>query len=114
MKVPVELAYLNGPHFHVTGKSGINMKDRLDTRDKSLAGLKLEWDPATKELAITYMGRTGYVVSSNVRAYFPFAESPVAEVKPLPKPEASGKVITAQVETPQSHVFAGPGGGKVK
>lgn len=108
MKVPVELAHLNAPHFHITGKS---LGERLDTR--VMRDLKLEWDDETKELAITWGGRTGYAVSSNVKAYFPFDAIPLhPSLSPPQLPKLEKR--TAQVSTPQDHVFAGPGGGKTK
>lgn len=106
MKVAVELAHLNAPHFHITGKS---LGDRLDTRTSR--ELKLEWDDETKELAITWGGRTGYAVSSNVKSYFPFEAIPIQSAAPAP-PKLEKR--TAQVSTPMDHVFAGPGAGKTK
>lgn len=104
MKIPVELAQLNAPFFHITGK---NLGERLDTRNN--AALKLEYDTETKELAIAVNGRVGFCVGDNVRGYFPFVEPPMAKVIPVePRPVQRR---TAQASTPQDHVHAGLGAG---
>lgn len=108
MKIPVELAYLHGPHFHAFGQTGKNLSERLDTR--ATKDLHLMYDDEAKELEVTWGGRTAHVPDSNVRSYFPFVDghAPVAKkITPM-------QSIKAQVATPMDHVFAGPGGGKTK
>ncbi len=113
MRIPVEVAYLHSPHFHIAGATGKSLQDRLDARVPG-CDLKIEWDTESKELCVTHGGREAHIPESNVKSYFPYVEE--QKVKTL-KPAATARAaerIKAQVSTPQDHVFAGPGGGKTK
>lgn len=108
MRIPVQVAYLHSPHFHVSGITGKSLGERLDTRqDKSI---ELFYDRDAKELEITWAGRTCFIPESNVKSYFPFVDGEVIETKKV----VPVGVIKAQVSTPQDHVFAGEGRGKSK
>lgn len=107
MRILVGMANLHSPHFHACGITGKNMGERLDaSRD---AQLTMVYDRETKELEVTWQGKTAFVPESNVKAYY--------ELEDKTGPKEVRKVVgavKAQVSTPQDHVFAGPGGGKVK
>lgn len=117
MRKPVEYAHLHAPHFHL---SGINLGDKLDARMKGRQGLLLQWDTEDKELLVIYQGRVEHVPETNVKSYAVLGEKPSTEREsPIekPQPQAPDKNmarpprVSAQVSTPQSHVFAGPGAG---
>lgn len=112
MKIAIELANLHSPHFHMSGIGGKNMGDKLDVR--SARDIKIEWNTETKQLEVSWNGRIGLIPESNIKSMFPqeatVIEMPVNKSSPIRKETRS----TAQVETPQDHVFAGPGAGKTK
>lgn len=109
-RVPAKVAILHSPHFHITSdKSSVNCGDKLDTRTRP--EMKLEWDEEHDKLFVAIHGEEMMIPENNIkgislgtfapRPVTPVAASAQAAVKP-----------TAQVGSPQSHVFAGAGHGK--
>jgi hypothetical protein len=72
--------------------------------------VKLQWDQAEKELHVTWNNETAILPSSSVQCRVHAKEK--ALVAPTPTPE--GRKIVAQASSPQDHVHAGPGQGKVR
>jgi hypothetical protein len=102
----VELSYaeLHSPLF--LGGKNHNMK-LGDLHGKQ----KLVYDRAEKELLVSWDGHEAIVPLTNVACMWPRKEAkPIPIEKALPQQAHSRP--TAQVETPQSHVFAGPGKGQ--
>lgn len=105
--IPIQIAQLHSPIF-VGGK---NFSDKL--QPLLIAGLQINYDRKEKELLIDYKGIKAIVPATNIVSMTPMTE----EIKkgaveaPVLIPVAVNKV-TAQYESPMSHVFAGPGAGK--
>lgn len=97
---------------------GMNLTQKLDTRQR--AGTKrvdaLQWDEEEDELVVTHQGEVGRMPHTGVKIYFTVDDNPneakVVEKSPH-KDQKMPDIGKAQVSTPQSHVFAGPGAGKV-
>jgi hypothetical protein len=106
-RTPVEFAALHAPHFHL---SGANLTDKLDTRSR--AGMKLEWEDERRRLYVTWQGCEMMVPEANVKALAFHAPKKINPVTTPPSTLEGRK--SAQVSTPQSHVFAGVGHGKSK
>lgn len=71
---------------------------------------RLVYDRTEKELHVIWNGHKGIVPLTNVASMIPRKEAaPIPIEKAIPQPTARP---TAQVESPQSHVFAGLGHGK--
>jgi hypothetical protein len=101
----VKYAELHSPIF----LAGTNLGAKLDPTKRT--GLTLNFDEDKKRLIVGWNGEKGCVPEPNCAMWIEGkieARGHVAAVKTKAAP------ITAQVEGPQSHVFAGPGGGKVK
>ncbi len=112
MKIDLEFAELHSPLF--LGGKNHQMKLTAGARTK----LQLVYDRAEKELLVFWdEGQHEAIVPvSNVSSMTPKRVDKVEpevepEVKPAPVSVAS-VARTAQVSTPQSHVFAGEGKGK--
>jgi hypothetical protein len=104
-RTPVEFAALHAPHFHI---SGMNLTDKLDTRSRP--GLKLEWEEERGRLYVTWQSCEMWLPEGNVRA---IAEAAPKKGEPVVVPVVTPEMRkSAQVSTPQSHVFAGVGHGK--
>ncbi len=86
---------------------GKNFGLKLDI--SKLAGLRMEYDRAEKELLVYWNDEVGIVPSSNVACMT--ADNGVAKPEQFVHPIVAGRQ-TAQVESPMSHVFAGEGHGK--
>ncbi len=109
-RVPAKVAILHAPHFHITSdKSSVNCGDKLDTRTRP--EMKLEWDEEHDNLYVSIHGEEMIVPVNNIKGISlgVFAPRPVAPVATAPAVKP-----TAQVGSPQSHVFAGAGHGKTK
>ena len=78
---------------------------------KKRVGLILAFDRDFKELLVTWNGETAHVPEANVSLWI--EADPVAKLVTEQPAPPKGKV-TAQVATPQDHVFSGPGGGKTR
>ena len=113
--------------------AGRNLGDKLDITNRP--NMELWYDRNTQELLIILDKHVSVVPSSNVASYTPvdpkdvfFKDEPVvfvpAGMLPVQLPFEPGapvvknggrwpKKVSAQVSTPQDHVFAGPGKGKV-
>ena len=90
--------------------AGTNLKQKLDPFNNP--GLGLVYDQAEKELVISWKNTTTIVPTSNV-ASMTLGVAKDRKVVQIVAPQTSG-IMTAQVETPMSHVHAGPGKGKTK
>ncbi len=110
MRIDLKFAELHSPLF----LAGTNLQLKLDPTKRT--GLKLVYDRAEKELLVTWNGETAIVPTTNVSSMTPADEpkkAPVLMTKPEtkhPDPDMA-RPRTAQVNTPQSHVHAGPGHG---
>ena len=116
MKTPIVWAELHSPIF----LAGTNLSQKLDPKKRT--GLKMEFDETKRHLYVTWNGMTGRVPEASVLhmiekydAADEFINEIVAAEKAIPFDPGA-----AQVDSPTSHVFAGPGkgqtgrGGKVK
>lgn len=102
--IDLEFAELHAPLF----LAGTNLQMKLDPRKRH--GLVLQYDREHKELHVTWGGKTAVLPSSTVLSMVPGTiEAPKPAAAPV-KPMTG----TAQVASPQMHVFAGPGAGKTK
>ncbi len=88
---------------------GTNLGDRLNPELKR--GLTLKYDRTEKELLVFYNKQVAIVPSTNIGAMI---EDIKFEAKPVSDEveEILRKGPSAQVDSPMSHVFAGPGAGK--
>jgi len=103
--IDIEFAELHNPLF----LAGTNLQMKLDPNKRT--GLKLQYSREYKELHVTWLERTAIVPTTNVSSMTPYEKQ--GAVEPVAVPARSMfKKITAQVDTPMSHVFAGPGAGK--
>lgn len=103
--IDIEFAELHNALF----MCGVNLQLKLDPKKRP--EMKLQYDRENKELLVTYKDRTAIVPTTNVSAMIPVHAHDVEDPTVLKELGPSGK-ITAQVDTPMSHVFAGPGHGK--
>lgn len=104
MKIDLSFAELHNPLF----LAGTNLQMKLQPDKRT--GLKLVYDRTEKELLVEWQGQTAIVPSSNISSMTPkLADVPTKAEPAQPNPEMARR--TAQVETPQSHVHAGPGHG---
>lgn len=101
-KIDLKFAELHNALF----LAGKNFGLKLDP--SKLAGLKLVYDRAEKELLVHWGEEVGIVPSSNIASMV--AGIAIAKA-PSVHPIAAGKIV-AQVSSPMDHVFAGPGAGK--
>lgn len=90
--------------------SGTNLQDTLDMHKRD--GLEMLYDRAAGELLVTF--DNGQKKESAIIPVTNIAVMIEGEVEKKPKVEPVKPITraTAQVETPQSHVFAGAGHGK--
>ncbi len=103
----LEMAELHSNIF-VAGK---NLGPKL--QPKMTTGLKINYDRKEKELHVEWNGKTALVPVTNIVSMIVMTKesalepvvNPIASAGPNPK-------VTAQYDSPMSHVFAGPGGGK--
>jgi hypothetical protein len=132
MKIDLKFAELHTALFmSSSGGQGVNMGLKLNTigglghKD----GVSLTYDRVEKELHVRYKGELAIIPSTNVASMTPKdpnvlgdtptsapatpavkAVEPVKEAKTAPT--TATKKVTAQVSSPQGHVFEGPGAGK--
>ena len=102
-KINIKMAELHSTLF----LAGTNLGVKLDPAKKG--GLNLEYDRAEKELLVTYNNQTAIVPTTNVVSMVSGAIEKKEENQH--QTHHVGK-MTAQVESPQGHVFAGAGHGK--
>ena len=106
-----ELSYveLHNPIFI----GGTNLGSKLDIDKRR--NLSLHFDDDKKRLKVTLTkpegNFVGHVPEANCSMWIEKKEE--KKEAPQEKPKTQAKV-SAQVETPQSHVFAGPGAGRTK
>lgn len=110
MKIPLSFAELHGPLF----LAGKNFGQKLDKYKHP--GIVLEYDTDRHWLQVTWSKNEAWVPLSNVSSMTPVGEPVKTATQTLaaaiaPTPELARGKLSAQVETPQSHVHAGPGAG---
>ncbi len=103
-RTQISWAELHAPLF----LAGTNLGQKLDPKKRG--GLAIEYDEERRHLYVGYNGQTARVPETSVLSMVEAGSQ-----KPAPYP-VTGALATfnpsaAQVSTPQSHVFAGPGGG---
>lgn len=87
--------------------AGTNLGLKLDPSKRT--GLLLNYSRKDQELEVEWNGEKGYVPSTNVVIFVPGSPKKAADIITHPM---IANIHSAQVETPQGHVFAGPGKGK--
>lgn len=106
--IPVKIAMLHSPLF-LAGKS---FPASLDPT--KVSGLKIEYDDKHDKIFVTFNGQRA-VMPTTSTAYWIEGEPVRQSIDPY-RQAANAPVIrqpvSAQVESPQSHVFDGPGAGK--
>lgn len=124
MRTPIKWAELHGSIF----LAGSNLLSKLDPSKR--LGLVMEYDEQRRHLYVTYNGQTARVPETSVLSMVEaeqvvrsgravvgldvgLVESGSTTVTvPVATNGGTFTIATAQVSTPQSHVFAGPGGGQ--
>ena len=101
--IEIERAELHGP-INLGAKNHAAKLRRTD-------GTTMRYCREHKELLVHHNGEDGIIPSTNIALLVPFKPKvkAVAAVAAGPNP-----AIKPQAETPQDHVFAGPGHGKTK
>lgn len=112
--IDISWAELHSPMFLASGKSGVNLGVKLDPAAKQ--GMKLGYDRTHQELHVWYDGKHAFVPKSSVNSMNILGSGAPALSPAIPVTAPQQPVMpvraTAQVSTPQSHVFAGAGHGK--
>jgi hypothetical protein len=123
-KIVLDFVELHAPLFLNDGKNGRNLGNKIATN--KYTGLELIYDRQNKELLVRFEGRQSILPSSAVHSMTPRIAEPTAKqgggvVAEIKTPSAPVKAqiggpadvhAKAQVSTPMSHVFEGPGKGK--
>lgn len=112
MKIELRFAELHAPLFISDEKhQGKNFGMKLDHIKHR--GIKLEYDREAQELLVSWEGREAIVPLTNVISMQPLKAEP-AKVVRLPETAVAAPKVkaTAQVSSPQGHVFEGPGKGQ--
>lgn len=104
MRTPIKWTELHNPLF----LGGCNLGIRLDPKVRH--GLVMEWDEDKRSLYITYNKDITRVTETGI---FHMKEGHIDSKEEGVVFPPLGKPVTAQVSTPQSHVFEGVGAGKV-
>jgi|SRR6185312_17447780 len=110
--IDLEFAELHSPLF----VAGTNLQPKLIPKNRT--GLKLQYDRKHQELHVTWNGKTAIVPRENVACMVEVEKKPAKEAIEMAPAAAPAPVmphqtkISAQYDTPMSHVFAGPGAGK--
>ncbi len=111
-RTPIRFAELHAPLFSRTEGQhgqGINLGMKLDPHNRQ--GLELAFDEQTRHLYVTLGGVTSRVPETNIVAMIE-ASAAAPKLAAAEIQKTAVNPMTAQVETPQSHVFAGEGKGK--
>lgn len=77
-----------------------------------VSGLKVQYDENEKWFEITYMNRVGYISPTAWHFWEPEQETSAPVIVNEHKTDDKSKRSSAQVSTPQSHVFEGRGQGR--
>ena len=101
----VGFAFLHTPLF----LGGKNLSDKLDGHQRK--ELEMVYDKKEMELVVTWNKKTARIPSTNVAYYIP-GDPEDRKIAGVHHPMVAGTSANAQVETPMSHVHAGPGAGK--
>ncbi len=125
MRTEIIWAELHAPLF----LAGTNLGQKLDPKQRG--GVKMEYDEAKRHLYVTYNTKTCRIPETSVLSMvegeqkqtlkdrIAVGQSHMAERQMLDLPPQQGVIVNAatrmavdaQVETPMSHVHAGPGHG---
>lgn len=105
MKTKIEWAELHAPLF----LAGTNLGLKLDPKKRS--GLTLEYDEEKRHLYAGFNEKSARIPESSVLSMVEAGPVAVVPKHPFPTPPQA-KPFEAQVETPLSHVHAGPGKGQ--
>lgn len=103
MRTPIIWAELHAPIF----LAGTNLQQKLDPTKRD--GLVLEFDEEKRHLYVSYKGAVSRVPEPSILSMVEaggFAPKGVTHAIPT--------IVKAQVSSPQGHVHAGPGAGKIK
>ncbi len=103
--IDVGFAELHGSIF-VNGK---NLTTKLDTHHNK--ALVMKYDAEEKELLVTWNGVTSHIPSTNIMHYIP-GPAVDRKITQSSAPVTFNAPVRAQVESPMSHVHAGPGHGQ--
>ncbi len=107
MRTDIEWAELHAPLF----LAGTNLGQKLDPAKR--AGLKMEYAEDKRHLYVSYGGKTARIPETSVLSMVERAAKAVTLHNTLTSPTPQhATALSAQVSTPQSHVFAGLGGGQ--
>ena len=98
----IKWAELHTPLF----LGGTNLQSKLDPHKRT--GLEMEYDRSEKELIVRWNGETAIIPTTNVASMIEGEVAARGKTESVTPPSK----ITAQVSTPQDHVFAGAGHGK--
>lgn len=123
-KINLTFVHLHSPLFFARKNWG----DKLDTNNIHRGKIELVYDRDVQELMIKCGDKVAFIPATNIVSYEPEVThnvhslvAPRAEMRELnlqqeeparKKPGPKPKIPDAQVSTPTSHVFAGPGAGK--
>src|SRR5271166_5532583 len=102
--VEVTFAKLHDPLFFGGKSFGLRLEPNV------CGGLKMAYDKDDKELIVQWQGQTAHIPSTNIASY---CTGPAVDrmIHQVAAPQVAN-IGSAQVETPMSHVHAGPGAGK--
>ncbi len=110
MRTKIEWAELHAPLF----LAGTNLGQKLDHKVKG--GVTMEYDEDKRHLYVSYNGKTARIPETSVLT---MVEAPTVAADPRGVAKAQWEIPApkfdpnaAQVETPISHVHAGPGHGQ--
>lgn len=109
---PIKFAKFHTPLF----LAGTNLGEKVDLKHRH--DVSMAWDTQERFLIIWLKDECTELPEANIAQMIPsimrilpdFLKRDVPPLKPVPP--VVHKAVSAQVETPHSHVFAGPGGGK--
>jgi hypothetical protein len=103
--IKLEFLELHSPLF----LAGTNLGVKLDPVKSKHRGLVLEYDRPNQEVLVSFGGKVGIIPFTNVVAMIEGEPELKEEVQPAPQFTTR---TGAQVDSPQGHVFKGPGHGK--
>lgn len=109
MRTKIQWAELHAPLF----LAGVNLGQKIPSA-KHKSGFAMEYDEAKRHLYVTYNNATARIPETSVLSMVEAKDGGVITTDNLIDHIASvaAKAMEAQVETPTSHVFAGPGKGQ--
>lgn len=105
MRTKIVWAELHAPLF----LAGTNLGQKQDPKKRT--GLSMEYCENKRHLYVTYNGQTARIPETSVLSMVESNEAKEMDEK-IAKMALAAKYGDAQVSTPMSHVFAGPGAGQ--